>query len=355
MNGAVSFHPVDVEFFDELVGALVAGRKVNPEPYLEAALRVRQSCWQASRYVRALELALEALEPVPREAQAGILGSLKSKLDQITYRPDKLSQQVADRVDADLHLRGRPFFITETASERVSEMVDEYVSATTPDAADSLALEQLVRLDAALAKQVDPVDGSEMTADFAYRSDLLGALREIYDLANAARAGSSWGRPDQPRRPALQLIRDELPWRAVTLHARTHPFWIAWDVDGLDTVCRAAGLEPPGFLVPAWRLFAESCEQFPDLKEALGVEIAGKRGVGAFVSPGDIPEMLDFLQTQGSKIIREATRHGVGQTCLTLLCKIRECASYAQLHGLGYLEATGVLPPDADPEDEPAA
>lgn len=355
MEGPVSFHPVDVEFFDELIGPLVAGRKINPEAYLETALRVRQTAWQAARYVRALEQALEALEPVPRVAQEGILGTLKSKLEQLTYRPGEVTRQVAEHVDPELHLRGRPFFITEAKTDRVTEMVDEYLAALSPDSADSLALEQLVRLDAGLAKSVDPVDGPEMTADFAYRSDLLAALREIYEMAHAAREGQSFGRPDQPRRPAQELIPTELPWRSVALHARTRPFWLAWNVDGLDPVCRAAGIEPPPFLVPAWRLFAEGCEQFPQLKDALEVEPRGARAVGGFVSPSDIPQLVGFLQTNGSRIIREATRHGVGATCRTLLCKMRECAAYAERHGLGYLEASGILPPDVEPDDEPAA
>jgi hypothetical protein len=134
------------------------------------------------------------------------------------------------------------------------------------------------------------------------------------------------------------------------------PFWIARDVDGLETVCRAAGVPPPEFLVPARRLFAETCEEFPELAEALHVEVQGPRDVGAFVAAGDVPDLLEFLGLHGTRIIQVATQHGEGPACSTLLRKIRECAAYAERNGLGYIEASGILPPDlggVEPDDEP--
>ena len=41
VKGIFSFHPVKIEFFDEIVQPLVAGRKVNPQAYLNDALRLR--------------------------------------------------------------------------------------------------------------------------------------------------------------------------------------------------------------------------------------------------------------------------------------------------------------------------
>jgi hypothetical protein len=123
-------------------------------------------------------------------------------------------------------------------------------------------------------------------------------------------------------------------------------------VDGLETVCRAAGVEPPGSLVPAWRLFPRSGEEFPALREALGFELRKKRDVGAFVPPEEVPELLAFLNAEGSRIIQVATQHGEGGTCATLLRKIRECANYAEQRGMGYLEAAGIRPVELGNEDE---
>ena len=57
-----------------------------------------------------------------------------------------------------------------------------------------------------------------------------GIAKELFDLA---RKGAG----------------DEIPWRAVRLHARVVPFWVGRDVDGLETICRAAGVPAPDCLV----------------------------------------------------------------------------------------------------------
>jgi hypothetical protein len=161
-----------------------------------------------------------------------------------------------------------------------------------------------------------------------------------------------WGDGEAAGQPASDVLRDQLPHRALSLHARIVPFWIALDVDGLETVCRAAQVPAPEMLIPARRLFAAACEEFPGLQSALQLELKGARDLGAFVPPDDVAALLDFLNLQGARIIQAAARQGEGQLCTTLLRKIRECATYAAAHGMGYLEASGILPPDLADADE---
>jgi hypothetical protein len=63
-----------------------------------------------------------------------------------------------------------------------------------------------------------------------------------------------------------------------------------------------------------------------------------------------VPELVDFVTRNGARIISAATKQGAGPECKTLLRKIRECAGYAQRHGFGYLEASGVPEPDHSEE-----
>ena len=104
--------------------------------------------------------------------------------------------------------------------------------------------------------------------------------------------------------------------------------------------------------MPAWRLFGDACDRFPDLRDRLGLELPEGRGVGSLVMPADVPSLLAFLTDAGSSIIRVATRHGEGQAAAGLLRKVRECARYAEIRGFGYLEAIGIPPlvpaPEAD-------
>ena len=94
---------------------------------------------------------------------------------------------------------------------------------------------------------------------------------------------------------------------------------------------------------------------FPDLGEGLVTELRDGRDVAAFVPPSDVSRLLDFLKTEGAKIIRVATQHGEGPSCTTLLRKIRECAEYAAAHGRGYLEASGIRPLAAPSDEEEGA
>ena len=355
MKGTLSFHPVKLGFFDEIVQPLVAGRKVNPEPYLDEAVRFRNYLWRSRRYQKALQEMLDRGEPPRPEPGGGLLRNLRTRLERLDHREDELTRRIRSAIEPDLHLYGRPFFITEGSASRVAERVEEYRSAPHGDGVDSLTLEQLVHLDAEIARSLDPVEGQELSADLIYRSDLLAGLKDIYDIAGAARQSGTGVAATGARRPAMDVLLSELPWRAVSLHSRAFPFWVGRDVDGLETICRAAAVPPPDFIVPPRRLFAEACEEFPDLGGSLHVELQGPKDAAAFIAPVDVPRLLDFLGVNGSKIIRAATQHGEGATCTILLRKIKECASYAELHGMGYLEASEILPPDLEEESEEAA
>ena len=354
MKGTVAFLPLDVAFFDGTVAPLLSERKIDPEPFVAEAARIRQIHWQVRRYARALETILAAATPPARSRGAGLWGDVKAYLEQFDWRPDELAKRALEALEPDLHLRGRPFFVAEISAAKVAATVDRYLGAGSPRAAEAIAREQIGRLDAELASRLVPEDGQDLHSDLLYRSDLLAAMTRLRDLASAARADRSWSEEEVEDAPARDVLRDELPWRAVNLAARVAPFWIARDVDGLETVCRVAQVLAPDCLVPAWRLFAAACEEFPDLKTALHLELRRERDVGAFVAPDDVPGLIDFLNLHGSRIIQAATRQGEGAACTTLLRKVRECATYAKAHGFGYLEASGILPP-GEGEDEAAS
>jgi hypothetical protein len=128
---------------------------------------------------------------------------------------------------------------------------------------------------------------------------------------------------------------------------------VASDVVGLVGVCRAANVPEPDFLVPAWRLFGEACDTFPQLREKLHVELRAERDLGCFVAPDDIASLLKFLGQNGAAIIRAAAQVGEGPVCKTLLRKIRECCRFAESKGFGYLEASGIPPQGVlNPDEE---
>ena len=348
MKGYVSFHPVDLSFFDELIAPLVAGRKVNPEDFLQRAPRIRHNGWIARRFAIAIEEIAAAFEAPKADPAASPWRRLRANLERIDHRPDALTRKAAQGFDPDLHLEGRPFFIAEGSAERVANAIDAYAAADSADAVEKIVRDQVAHIDAELAREVEPADIAELSSDLGYRSDLLGLLTKIHELARLAREGRGFVGGDSAPRPAAEALPDELPWRALVMHSRGTPFWIARDVDGLETICRAAGVRAPDCLAPAWRVYAEACDAFPALKDSLGLELRRPRDVGAFVAPGEIGQLLQFLAEHGARIINAAARGGEGPMAATLLRKIKECAVYAQRHGYGYLEASGILPPERE-------
>jgi len=351
MRGTISFHPVDVRFFDEVIAPLVGGGKIDPQEFIADCLRHRVSSWSARRYVLALELLAEESEPPPPPEDGSFWLKLRARMERFDFKADPLARLAAEIVSHDLHLRGRPFLISDGSLEAVCDVVDSYCEADNAAQVEALALEQLGKIHPDLAEHVRPDAGGDPTPDLAYRSELTQALKEIHDLARAARRGENWTISDGDRQPAVRLLPAELPWRTVHLHSRTRPFWIADDVDGLENVCRAAGVPAPDFLVPALRLFGDACDEFPKLQDELGCELKSAREVGGFVAPDEVPDLLDWMKENGARVIQAASRHGEGESCSLLLKKVRECATYAQRHGLGYLEASGIEPVEPDIED----
>lgn len=345
MRGLVSFHAIDPEVVDGVVHPLIAGGKIRPDAFLDEALRFRRSGWRAGRYARALAAAMEDTGPPDAAAGAGLLGRVRSSIERLRHEPDPRTVKVREAIDADLHLEGRPFLILDGSSERVTTLVGEYLSAPDADAADALAIEQIARLGRDIAGTLAPEEGAGITPDFNYRRDVLDRMRVLFDLPRAARNAETWRVPGERPRPAPEALREDLAWHATAVHALVRPFWIGRDVDGIETVCRAAGVAPPGMLVPAWRLVGPALDEFTELRDALGTELSSPRSVGAYVPPEDVAAFSGFLASSGARIIQAAAQHGEGPRCSVLLKKIRECVHWAENRGWGYLEAAGIGPP----------
>jgi hypothetical protein len=353
MKGVISFHPVDPDFFDLTIEPLVMGEKIDPSAFLTASLRHLVASWEAARYKRTLDLLLIQLEPPPPPANATMWDKVRTRLERFDHKPSPFVRLVAAKIEPELHLAGRPYLITEGSAESVAAMTEEFMQVEHETSAHSLIIEQLVRLDPEIARKIELDDFEEAPVPGNYSADLLSELKTIYDMAGAARDGQCWGPADGRREPARSVLIRELPWLAMHLHSRAIPFWIAEDVDGLDSVCRASGIKSPDYLVPAERLFARSCEEYPEIREQLGIEVSGERSLGGYVAPDNVVELLTFLTDNGSRIIQAAARQGAGSTCTTLLRKIRECACFAARAGVGFIEAAGIVPIGPEVEQEP--
>jgi hypothetical protein len=124
-------------------------------------------------------------------------------------------------------------------------------------------------------------------------------------------------------------------------------------VDGLATICAMADVRPPDFLGGAGRLFEKAVAKLP-LATTMSRELTEPKDVGAYVEPARVPDLLDFLTMHGARIIRAAARAGEGPLAEGVLRKVKECAVYAEKRGVGYLEASGIAPPELTGLEEAA-
>src|SRR5258706_12984291 len=107
MTGYVSFHPIDLAFFDELIAPLVAGRKVNPEAFLQRAATQRRNGWVARRFAVAIEQLAASSEAPKPDPTASPWQRLRANLERIDHPPDEMARPAARGVDPDPPPDGR--------------------------------------------------------------------------------------------------------------------------------------------------------------------------------------------------------------------------------------------------------
>src|SRR5262245_20755746 len=131
MKGYVSFHPIDLSFFDELIAPLVSGRKVNPDDFLRRAVLLRRSGWVARGFAVAVEQFAAAAEPPKADPSAPPWRSFAPNPERFAHRPAPLAQKQALGFVPELHRAGRPFFIAEGSGGRAATAVVAYFAAET--------------------------------------------------------------------------------------------------------------------------------------------------------------------------------------------------------------------------------
>ena len=122
MKGFVSFHPVDLALFDDLIGPLVGGPEGQPRsvpPQRPAASGPADGSRAGTRSrSRAWSPGVKRRRRTPPRTSGSACGRTSRRMD---YKPDEAARRAASAFDPDLHLDGRPFFIAENSAERVAD------------------------------------------------------------------------------------------------------------------------------------------------------------------------------------------------------------------------------------------
>src|SRR5262245_14123573 len=116
MKGVLSFHPVDVGFFDDVIAPQIAGKKIDPDPFIAKVLPMRRYRWEVRRYASSIETLLETAGPVKPQREDSVLKKIKTHLEAFDYRPDQATRLVVKANDRHLQPHGRPSLLTDTTA-----------------------------------------------------------------------------------------------------------------------------------------------------------------------------------------------------------------------------------------------
>jgi hypothetical protein len=240
--------------------------------------------------------------------------------------------------DSDIHVWGRPFFITHKNPADVSRAIDQYL-ALTPEQVDPLAQEMLRLLDPALPGKVTPSDeGTVPSADDIFKN----ALWKLALLRDACKQAPSRGKvsgPDGGQLDAAKLLQTDLILASFEFAAVFRPGWM--DRGTVWPTYLLGQLELPADLFESPRVL------FQPLLDA-GLDLGSRPAtinenymVGGYVRAANVPALRKIWEQNRDRLVSMKFR-GETVDLSTTYQKTMEALLDAESRGFGFAEATEV-------------
>jgi hypothetical protein len=245
-------------------------------------------------------------------------------------------------VDSDLHVWGRPFFVTASDPLAVSQVIDSYLDATL-EAADAIAKAELGRLDPDLASSVtlelegEPPSDEELAQGIRWKLDL---LRRCYQARRAGQPIVTL--PDGEEADPSELLGREVPLALLEFSAHFRPGWMARGSVWPSVLLHEAELDDAGCFEPPRALVEPLARELADLSFFLEPTITENYMVGGYVPPKKVPLLRAHLEKHGERVLAQSRQSGWEPECRSALRKILEALSDAERRGLGFAEATEI-------------
>jgi hypothetical protein len=245
-------------------------------------------------------------------------------------------------VDSDLHVWGRPFFVTAQEPLAVSQVIDRYLDANL-ETADLIAKAELGRLDPELASLVtlepeaDAPSDEELAQGIRWKLDL---LRRCY---RARRAGQrSVTLPDGEEADPSELLGREVPLALLEFAANFRPGWMARGIVWPSVLLHEAELDDAGCFEPPGALVEPLARELGGMSFFLEPTITENYMVGGYVPPKKVPLLRAQLEKHRARVLACSRDAGWELECKSALRKILEALADAERRGLGFAEATEV-------------
>lgn len=406
-----SSHPVDRELFRTRLVPYAMGEG-DISDLLDRAVDLAEALHRASawalattRLSSAMREAQEAVAPIVTHrykspGKRNLLGRLlgrASPMVEESYQTPAYSPGIPG-FDSDLHVWGRPFFITsQTPAEALiayqsfvdgagqpSSRIDSLCAAMVADL-DARRSQPLQKLDMAVAEavaiappylsavEVDP-ERSAFDRAHAYKHYVAqwNAIRAIWDrrastapfdlelLEEEARVAaglppqeedSGWIEVSDPNVKPNSLIRGAdalagLPFRIMQFAAGLQPGWMGKGRAHASSVFQHVNINTDDLFEKPAPLFDRMIAAARATGRDLHRDLADNFSLGAYVPPEKVPRLVELLETNEHRLIRawvtDESNPFQMESGLTGHLKNIEPARYAASKGWGYLEAAEV-------------
>jgi hypothetical protein len=248
--------------------------------------------------------------------------------------------RIPESFSPDLHVWGRPFFIT-SASEHVSAMVDRYLAAK-PEAVDALALEQLHALHPSLGNHVTPDEDGMLPDDELIARSFREPLDFLRSVFPHIPSGKPVKTPDGESADPEDVILFQMPLAVITFAANFRPGWMARGHVWFTQFLSDANLDADGLVEPASSLFAPILQQIGGWEEAFEPTITQNYTIGGYVRPANVPAFRLYWEAHRDKLLAPFVADGEPETGELNWLKILEALRDAEHRQLAFLEATEV-------------
>ncbi len=299
MGFDISYHPVDLEFFEDgLLQYLVGDTDLGT-------------------------LAAEATERERLRARAKEWALLALKVDR-------------ERVGAHLRVWGRPFLIAAEEPAGVSREIDRYLAARTIDQVDAIARDNFTQL----GLEVPPGVDFAVPDDDTLTATAMGDLAALPGIIRALRKGETCTLPSGKKADPADVLRNSFPLVVMQFASRFRPGWMdrghVWPTHLLSQ----AKLPTAEFFEPAWALFGGVLAK--RVGGSLRATIDQNYTVGGFVRANRVPALRKLFQTEQKAILAGPRSEGWEDEARVSLRKLDEALADAEHRKFAFLEASEV-------------
>lgn len=337
MGYDVSAHPVDVQLIQERILPYIRG-KGDISDLVETAVRLAQVRFRANAWgLGVLNLSYaEADAKRKRPKKSTSVAAKKPK-----PRPQRL---VPDTFDSDLHVWGRPFFIT-TPTERVSDEIDRYLAAT-PKQVDAIATDMLRELNPALVGKVKPDTEGSLPRPKRLAAAViepLALLRSAYPHLKTRKPVPLPAGYDDDTADPVELLLHSLPLEVITFASHLQPGWMARGYVWFTAFIQRARLRPGTLVESAATLFEPLLGGLKGFGSAFDPTITSNYTLGGYVRPENVPAFREWMEAKTDKMVAACVKEGWDEDGTRQdLGKVMESLRDAERRGMGFLEAAEV-------------